>query len=96
MNRYLNLTYKFTFILTILLAAVNLIGSNLLSTHGQTLETTNQELVSIRKENLYLTAQIAQNSSLSTISLKAQGLGFVTIDKPLALSTPAPVAYVAQ
>lgn len=87
---------KTTLVLILALCAVNLIGTNLLSTHGQTLLTLENQTAAIEKDNLYLKTQIARNSSLPVIAQKAESLGFVPVSKTLSLSTPTSVALVAN
>lgn len=87
---------KITFALILSLGSLNLIGTNLLSTHGKTLQTLQSQTAAIQKDNLYLKTQIDNNSSLPVLATKAQSLGFVPVATTIALEAPTSVALVAN
>lgn len=89
----LNQTIKLSLLAVITLAVLNLIGSNLLATGGRELNDLNHEYQTLKKENAYLKNQIASQNSLSSLETWADDHGFVKIQKPIALTTPAPVAF---
>lgn len=91
-----NLTFKISLATLFVLVIANLIGSNLLATGGSELQSVNHEYQTLQKENSYLKNQIAQASSLNNLEVWAETHGYVKISNPLALTAPAPVAYVAQ
>lgn len=92
----LHLSYKITGSLVVVLAIFNLIGSNLLATRGEEVDLITTQTLTLEKENVHLSNQIARLSSLSYIEEKANSLGFEKISKPIALTPPAPVAYLSQ
>ena len=97
-NKIQNLhpSLKLTGGLVVVLAILNLVGTNLLATKGHELEQLTQQSISLQKENAILSNQVASLSSLSYIEEKATQLGFEKINKPIALTTPAPVAYLSH
>lgn len=88
----LNLPLKITGSLVLVLALLNLFGSNFLATRGQRVDEMTQEILKLEKENSFLTQEVSRLSSLSQLEARALTLGFQKIDKPIALTTPAPVA----
>lgn len=92
----LNTILKINFIVVITLAILNLVGTNLLATQGQQLNQIYAQTNQIRKENVALANDIAKESSLLALETWADSRGFVKVDKPLALTTPAPVAYLSR
>ncbi len=92
----LNLSLKITGSLIVVLGLLNLIGSNLLATKGHQLETLTTQTIALEKENTILNNQISQYSSLSYVQSQAEALGFEEINKPIALTPPAPVALLTR
>lgn len=80
----------------VILALLNLVGSNILATKGSELTKINQQIYQAQRQNDYLSQKIASHTSLSKIQAKAQELGFVSVSQPVALTTPAPVAYIGS
>lgn len=95
-NKIINTSIKISTLAVAVLAVFNLIGSNLLATQGGELSQVLAKTAAVKKQNTVLANQIAQQSSLATLDAWAQTQGFVQINQPIALTTPAPVAYVAQ
>jgi hypothetical protein len=96
-NQFNNLnSLKITGSIVVVLAVLNLIGSNLLATKGHEVEKLTQQTQSLQKENSYLGNQIATKSSLSYIEEQALTLGFQKISQPIALTAPAPVAMLTR
>lgn len=75
------------------LAGVNLFVSNQLSTQGEVLAEINSEVTMLDKESIFLRQQIADASSLASLDQRAQNLGYVPINHPLALSKTPSVAF---
>lgn len=94
MNKPLNLSLKITAALVVVLAVLNIVGTNLLATQGQELEQIHQKTLQLENENQILSNKIAHHSSLSYLEDQAQEKGFIKISKPLALKDIAPVAYI--
>ncbi len=92
----IHLSLKLTGALVVVLAVSNLVGSNLLATRGHEVETLTIKAKTLQKENSYLSNQIAKFSSLSYIENQANTQGFQKINSPVALTTPAPVAYLSR
>lgn len=95
-NKPLDFSLKFTAALAIILAILNIVGTNLLATQGQELEKLNQKTIQLRNQNQILTNKISHFSSLSYLEEKAREQGFVKITQPLALKDAAPVAFVSR
>lgn len=64
---------------------VQLVFANNLATDGHKLSNVNDEIARLERENTNLKAQIAQQSSLVSLSKKAQELGF---EKPAKVIIP--------
>ena len=94
MDKHLNLSLKITAALVVVLAILNIVGTNLLATQGQELEQIHQKTLQLENENQILANKIAHFSSLSYLEEQAQEKGFIKISKPLALKDIAPVAYI--
>lgn len=92
MNKYLNISLKITAALVVVLAILNIVGTNLLATQGQELEQIHQKTLQLENENQIIANKIAHYSSLSYLENKAQDKGFIKISQPLALKDIAPVA----
>src|SRR3989338_5173079 len=78
---------KFLIVLAIALAVIfgiQLVIATNLSTDGQTLSAIDEEIRNEETKNLELRTKIAQFSSLSYLSQKAQQLGFTNPDKIIA------------
>jgi len=77
----------------LVIAAISVVGlfmaqlvfANKLATDGQKLSLIEEEIRNLEAQNLTLKVSIAQESSLVSISKKAQGLGF---EKPSQILTP--------
>ncbi len=94
MDKHLNISLKITAALVVVLAILNIIGTNLLATQGQELEQIHQKTLQLENENQILANKIAHCSSLSYLEEQAKEKGFIKISKPLALKDIAPVAYI--
>ena len=92
----LNHLLKTTYLLVVVLGLGNLIATNVLATSGRQMESLSQQTVQLDKDNLYLRNQIAQITSISRLEEQAVTLGYQPISRTLAVTTPAPVAYVTQ
>ena len=68
------------------LGLTEIIVANSMVTLGKQVKTINDELDSLRYENEALERKIASASSLSTIEVRARGLGFVERAKTVRLS----------
>jgi cell division protein FtsL len=80
----LKILIVFAIILSSLFAAQIVIAGGL-TADGKKLHQINEEALKLQSENLYLKSQIAQISSLTNLSQKAQTLGF---NKPLKVLDP--------
>jgi len=78
----------------LVLAILNLVGSNILATKGTELNQINHQIYQQTRQNEYLEQLIAEHTSLSRIQALADDLGFVAVQKPVALASSAPVAYI--
>ena len=87
---------KLVTVIVLFLAGVNLVVSNQLSTQGQDLAATNQQTLLLEQDITFLRQQIATASSLAFLDETAQGLGFIEITHPLALSPAESVAFAAR
>lgn len=96
MNNKLKQLIKIIAGLVVVTGLANLVFTNILAGGGGELAQVNQQTLELYKDNHYLRTQIAQKTALALIEERARELGFVAISGTLAISTPAPVAYVAQ
>lgn len=83
-------------LVALILGLTNIIVSNQLSTEGRTLANITGEIITLEKEVSFLNQQIAAESSLAQVETRALSLGFIGIERPLALTTPEPVALVTE
>lgn len=94
MKNKINLSLKITYALVVVLAVLNIVGSNLLATQGSELEQIRQKTTRLESQNQSLTNRIAGYSSLSYLEKKAKDHNFLKISQPLALKGVTPVAYL--
>lgn len=93
---HLNTSLKIGTVTVAIFAILNLIGANLLATQGEQLSQIYDQTGQIKKENAILANDIAAETSLASLESWADARGFVKISKPIALTTPAPVAYLPR
>ena len=93
-QKKLNSILKISLTMLVVLAFTNLIATNLISTKGQDLSQTNQEILALEKDNTYLENQIASETSLASLEVWAIDNQFVKISDPLTLPTSSSVAYL--
>lgn len=72
-------------VLVVGLFFTQLVFANSLATDGQKLAQIQSQVTSLEAQNMTLIVQIAQVSSLQTLSKKAQELGFVSPEKLIVL-----------
>lgn len=80
------------FLLTIVLACIQVFILNTYSTSGEILTQFQRDVNTLDAENITLSQKIASSSAIANVSVKAVELGFVKSSTPLSLSSPLPVA----
>ncbi|OGD83650.1 hypothetical protein A2572_01340 [Candidatus Collierbacteria bacterium RIFOXYD1_FULL_40_9] len=87
------LTYKTiiktSFILLIVLSALNLISANILSTKGLAVAIQEKEVLRLEKENRQIKTKIEEASRLSDVESLSHSLGFVRSGQVVYLQTSA-------
>lgn len=96
LNKLLNICLKTTFSLVACLVIITLVASNLLATKGHELAQLRTQTQQISSKNSQIKNQIANETSLNELENWAIENGFIKISTPIALTTPAPVAYVSH
>lgn len=77
---------SFVGLIILFLAILQIIFSNLLTSHGQRLKALDLRLKELSEERQRLTRQLAENRSLIIMAKKAEELGFIEVEKFIYLS----------
>ena len=64
-------------VIVIILVVIEILWSNTLVVSGRQVSSADMEIISLRQANEQLAQRVASASSLTTIAVKAQGMGFV-------------------
>lgn len=78
--------------IVIVLAVVQVIISNSLSTRGVGLDSLDQELTFYKKENILLKEKLLKISSLSYVASSAAKIGFIEEKSRIFVSSSLPIA----
>lgn len=82
--------------LVLLLAVVNLVGSNALATQGVVLDSVSRQTDKIGKDNQILSVEIGKKANLSYIESTAIKLGYKRVRSNLVIPVSEAVAAVIQ
>lgn len=73
-------------------ALINLVSTNILSTQGISVSQSEAEILSLEKQNHFLSVKIEESTKLSGIEQLAKKQGFVRVNNLVFAPTPATVA----
>lgn len=73
-------------------ALVNLVSTNILSTQGISVSQSEAEILNLEKQNHFLSVKIEESTKLSDIEQLAKKQGFVRVNNLVFAPTPATVA----
>lgn len=79
-------------VITLFLAVIRVVVSNIISTSGVELGRINEEIATVRLQNDELKQKFFSRSSLENIATEAAKLGFTDKKENFVLTSPLPIA----
>lgn len=87
-----SLIVKILFIIMLLLAGIRVVVSNSISTSGVALDRINEDVASVKTDNLLIEEKLLSLTSLNNVASEAAKLGFASNNDILIIANPLPIA----